>query len=105
LKDTAAVLGSSRWRTWWHVELPIISRAALVGGTYAFAISLGEFGATSFLARPDLPTLPVAIYRFLSLPGDLNYGQGLAMAVMLLFLCAICLSIIDRIPLSGKQEY
>jgi thiamine transport system permease protein len=105
LKDAAAVLGSSRWKTWWHVEVPIISRAALVGGTYAFAISLGEFGATSFLARPDMPTLPVAIYRFLSLPGDLNYGQALAMAVMLLLLCAICLSIIDRIPLPGKQDY
>ncbi len=103
LKDAAAVLGSSRWKIWWHVEVPIISRAALVGGTYAFAISLGEFGATSFLARPNMPTLPVAIYRFLSLPGDLNYGQALAMAVMLLILCAICLTIIDRIPLPGKQ--
>jgi len=105
LKDAAAVLGASRWKTWWQVEAPIISRASLVGGTFAFAISLGEFGATSFLARPDKPTLPVAIYRFLSLPGDQNYGQALAMAVILLVFCAICLSIINRIPLPGKQEY
>lgn len=105
LKSAAAVLGASPWKTWWNVELPIIGRAALVGGTYAFAISLGEFGATSFLARPDLPTLPVAIYRFLSLPGDQNYGQALAMAVLLLLLCLICLSIIDRIPVPGKQEF
>ena len=105
LKDAAAVLGASKWKVWWQVEAPIISRAALVGALYAFAISLGEFGATSFLARPDLPTMPVAIYRFLSLPGDLNYGQALAMATLLLILCVLSMALIERIPLPGKREY
>ena len=43
---------------------------------FAFAISLGEFGATVFLARPDRPTLPVAIFRFLGRPGAANFGQA-----------------------------
>jgi len=89
----------------WQVEVPIVSRAMLVGGIYAFAISLGEFGATSFLARADLPTLPVAIYRFLSQPGDLNYGQALAMATLLMLVCAVAISLIERIPLPGRMEY
>ena len=72
---------------------------------YAFAISLGEFGATSFLARPDLPTLPVAIYRFLSQPGETNYGQALAMATLLLILCSLAMALIERIPLAGNREY
>ena len=105
LKDAGSVLGASPWRVWWQVEAPIVSRAALVGGLYAFAISLGEFGATSFLARPDLPTLPVAIYRFLSQPGETNYGQALAMATLLLVLCSLAMALIERIPLAGSREY
>jgi len=45
---------------------------------FAFACSLGEFGATSFLVRDDRPTLPVVIYRLLGHPGHLNYGMSLA---------------------------
>ena len=105
LKDAAGVLGASPWRVWRHVEAPIISQAAVIGGLYAFAISLGEFGATSFLARPDLPTLPVAIYRYLSLPGETNYGQALAMASILMLLCILSMALIERIPLRGRQDY
>lgn len=89
LRQAAAVLGASPWRVWWEVDLPILARAVLVSATFAFTVSLGEFGATSFLARPDAPTIPVAIYRFLSQPGALNYGQALAMATLLMIVCGL----------------
>ena len=97
LKQAAAVLGASPLRAWLEVDLPIIARAALVGAIFSFTISLGEFGATSFLARPETPTLPVAIYRFLSQPGGLNYGQALAMATLLLLVCALGILAIERL--------
>jgi thiamine transport system permease protein len=97
LKQAAATLGASPWQVWFKVELPIASRAAAVAGLFAFTVSLGEFGATAFLSRPDIPTLPVAIYRFLSQPGSLNYGQALAMATILMVLCALVMLIIDHI--------
>jgi thiamine transport system permease protein len=99
LRQAAAVLGASPWRTWREVDLPIITRAALVGAIFSFTISLGEFGATTFLARPEYPTLPLAIYRFLSQPGALNYGQALAMATVLLFICAISIFILEKLTL------
>ena len=40
-----------------------------VAAGLAFAVALGEFGATVFVARADWPTLPVAIFRFLGRPG------------------------------------
>ena len=89
LRQAAAGLGASPWRVWWEVDRPILTRAALVSATFAFTISLGEFGATTFLARPDAPTLPVAIYRFLSQPGAMNYGQALAMATLLMIVCGL----------------
>lgn len=92
LRQAASVLGASPWRVWWEVDRPILTRAALVGAIFAFTISLGEFGATTFLVRPDAPTLPVAIYRFLSQPGALNYGQALAMATLLMAVCALAIA-------------
>jgi thiamine transport system permease protein len=96
LRQAAAVLGASPWRVWLEVDLPIMLRAVLVSAILSFTISLGEFGATSFLARPEYPTLPIAIYRFLSLPGALNYGQALAMATVLMVVCGISILVMDK---------
>jgi thiamine transport system permease protein len=97
LRQAAAVLGASPARVWWEVDRPILGRAALVSAIFAFTISLGEFGATTFLARPEMPTLPVAISRFLSLPGALNYGQALAMATVLMAVCALAILVMERV--------
>jgi thiamine transport system permease protein len=97
LRQSAAVLGASPWRTWLEVDLPVTARAALGAAVFAFTISLGEFGATSFLARPEYPTLPVAIYRFISLPGAMNYGQALAMSTLLMLVCTGAILIFEKL--------
>ncbi|HNT53607.1 MAG TPA: iron ABC transporter permease [Anaerolineaceae bacterium] len=97
LRQAAAVLGAPAWRVWLEVDLPIVARAAAASAVFAFTISLGEFGATTFLARPETPTLPVAVYRFLSQPGAMNYGQALAMATLLMLLCATAVLILERL--------
>ncbi len=91
------MLGAPAWRVWLEVDLPIIGRAVLASAIFSFTISLGEFGATSFLARPEVPTLPVAIFRFLSQPGALNYGQAMAMATILMLLCAGGILVSERL--------
>jgi thiamine transport system permease protein len=100
LRQAAAVLGASPFRVWREVDLPIVARAALVAATFSFTISLGEFGATSFLSRPEYPTLPVAIFRFLSQPGAMNYGQALAMATLLMLVCGVNIYVLERTRLS-----
>jgi thiamine transport system permease protein len=105
LRQAAAVLGASPWQVWREVDLPIVARAALVGAIFSFTISLGEFGATSFLARPEYPTLPVAIFRFLSQPGALNYGQALAMATLLMLVCALSILVLEHIRLPGGEGF
>ncbi|MDR1798951.1 MAG: ABC transporter permease subunit, partial [Bifidobacteriaceae bacterium] len=82
-RQAAQALGASPWRTFWAVDTPVLARPAAVGAAYAFAVSLGEFGATSFLVRPETTTLPVAIYRLLGRPGITNLGAALAGAVLL----------------------
>jgi len=96
LHQAAATLGASPARVWLEVDWPIIARSALVSAIFSFTISLGEFGATSFLSRPEVPTLPVAIYRFLSQPGALNYGQAMAMATFLMIVCLTGILLMEK---------
>ncbi|MBN1991193.1 MAG: iron ABC transporter permease [Anaerolineae bacterium] len=104
LREAAAVLGASPLRVWRQVDLPIAGRALLVGAVFAFTISMGEFGATVFIARPDTPTMPTAIFRFFSQPGPLNYGQALAMSALLMLVCVVGFVAIERFRV-GDGEF
>ena len=105
LREAAAMLGASPARVWREVDLPIASRALLIGAVFAFTISMGEFGATVFIARPDIPTLPVAIFRLLGQPGGLNYGQALAMSTLLMLVCAAGFMVIERFRIGESEEF
>ena len=101
IRQAAAVLGASPLRIWREVDLPLISRAVTVSALFSFTISLGEFGATSFLTRPEMPTIPIAIYRYLSQPGAANYGQAMAMATILMLVCALAVLLIEWLDSSA----
>lgn len=103
LRDAAAMLGATPARVWRRIDLPMISRAGLIGAGFAFAISLGEFGATSFLARPATPTLPVAIFRLLGRPG--TFAQALALATILMVLTALSMFVIERFRFGDVGEF
>ncbi|MFP1627731.1 ABC transporter permease [Streptomyces sp. 5K101] len=104
LREAAAVLGASPLRAWREVDLPLVSRALLVAAGFAFAVSLGEFGATVFIARPDQPTLPVAVARLLGRPGELNYGQAMALGTILMVVCAAALLLLERLRTDTTSE-
>ncbi len=97
LREAAAVLGARPLRVWAEVDLPIVGRALLVAAGFAFAIAVGEFGATVFVARAELPTMPVAIFRLLGRPGVANFGEAMAMSTLLAAITATAIVMIDRI--------
>lgn len=105
LRQAAATLGAPPSRVWWEIDVPLLGRAALVCAAFAFTISLGEFGATLLISRPDLPTMPVVIYRSLSRPGLLNLGQALAMSSILMLTTAVGLLAIERFRLNDGGEF
>jgi thiamine transport system permease protein len=98
-REAAAILGASPSRVRREIDLPVASRALAVAAGFAFAISLGEFGATVFIARPDRPTLPVAIFRFLGRPGEVNVAQAYALAVILMSLTVVSVLLVERLRL------
>jgi thiamine transport system permease protein len=81
-------------------------RPLLAAAGYAFAVSLGEFGATSFLARDEHPTLPVVIFRLIGHPGAMNYGMALAASVVLAAATAAVVLAVEglRLPTLGLLQ-
>lgn len=96
LRDAAAMLGANPLVTFVRVELPLLSGAFAVAAVLAFATSMGEFGATLLIARPEYPTIPVAIFRYLGQPGATNLGQALAMSTILMAVTALAFFAIER---------
>ncbi|MFY9331276.1 MAG: iron ABC transporter permease [Candidatus Nanopelagicales bacterium] len=96
LRDVAATLGASPFRAWVAVDGPLALRATAVSAGLACAVSLGEFGATAFLARADTPTVPVQIVRLLSRPGEANLGQAAALSVILIVVTAVIIGLAER---------
>ncbi|MBI5565139.1 MAG: iron ABC transporter permease [Chloroflexi bacterium] len=105
LREAASVMGANPWRVWREVDLPIIARALLIGGAFAFSVSMGEFGATAMISRADTPTLPYAIFRYLSQPGSANYGQAMAMSTLLMIVVSLSLIAIERFRFGDVGEF
>lgn len=103
LREVAATLGASPSHAWREVDVPLAGRAFAVAAGFAFAIALGEFGATVFVARAEQPTLPVAIFRFLARPGAENQGVAAALAVVLAGI-AVCAALAAERLADGRTE-
>lgn len=97
LRAAAASLGASPWRVWRSIDARLLRGPVALAAGFAFAIAMGEFGATVFVARPDRPTLPMAIARLLSRPGAENVGMGFAAAVVLALLTAAAMLATERL--------
>jgi thiamine transport system permease protein len=105
VRQAAAVLGASPRQVLRHIDLPIVGKALIVAATFAFTISLGEFGASSLISRPEFPTIPIVIYRFLSRPGGLNYGQALALSTILMGVAMAGMMAIERFRIADIGEF
>jgi thiamine transport system permease protein len=98
--DAAKVLGLSPGRALTAVALPLVLPAAVVATGFAFAVTIGEFGATVFLASPADPTLPVAISRLLARPGETTLAAAYAASTLLMFITVAVVALMDRVRLS-----
>jgi thiamine transport system permease protein len=105
LRQAAAVMGASPGQVIRHIDLPLVSRALVVAAMFAFTISLGEFGATAMIARPEYPTIPLEIYRLISQPGALNYGQAMAMSTILMLVSAAGMLAIEQFRIADVGEF
>lgn len=92
----AATLGATPWRAWWEIEVRRMLRPLGTAAGFAAAISLGEFGATSFLTRSGRDSVPVAIDHLLGRAGDVPRAQAFALATLLMLVTAAIVVAADR---------
>jgi len=82
LPKAARLLGDGRSEVLLNIRLPLLIPGLLTAAVLCFAISIGEMGATMMVAPPNLTTMPVALYRFIS--GGRDFGAASAYAVIML---------------------
>ncbi|MFZ9382774.1 MAG: ABC transporter permease [Ilumatobacteraceae bacterium] len=95
LRQASSVLGASPCQTWLNIDFKIIRRAAISAAAISATVSIGEFGASSFLARRGAETLPVMISRLLSRPGDSLQSQAFALATLLVMFSLAMIFVVD----------
>lgn len=100
----AASLGARPTRAFVTTYGAVLRVVMLASGALAGAVSLGEFGAASFLARTGSPTVPVQIVRLLSRPGEQSYGVAAALAVVLVLLTLAMVLVIDRLGVNRARS-
>lgn len=101
LTDTARTLGARPLKIIFQIEFPLLIPAFITAASFAFTISLGEFGASLVLSRPEYATLPVAIFDRFSKPGINNYSSALVLSVLLMIVTVSAILIIEY---SGKSK-
>lgn len=104
LVTVAATLGASTSRAFWTAYGPILRVVMVAAGGLAAAVSLGEFGAASFLARAGSPTVPVQIVRLLGRPGEQSFGVAAVLAVLLVTLTLTLVLTVDRLGHTWLRE-
>ena len=104
LREAAAQLGASPLQVLRYIDVPLLSGPLIAAAVFAFATSLGEFGASLLIARPEYPTMPLVISDLLGRPGASNYGQAMAMSTVLMGVTMVSVLVIERLG-RGKTTY
>lgn len=96
--EQAQLDGASSFQIWRFVESKIIRGVLFTALGFAAIISIGEFGASSFLANGSQATIPTLLYRLISRPGEQNYGMAMAVSAILIVLSALVVYLVSRVP-------
>lgn len=94
--EQAGIDGAGSFQIWRFVESGMIKGVLLTAVGYAAIISVGEFGASSFLAYGSEGTIPTLLFRLISRPGEQNYGMAMAVSAILIAFVWLVLTGLSR---------
>ena len=85
----ASVLdGAGRLKRISMIELPLIKKSVALATAFSAMVSIGEFGAASFLAFGSNETLPIVLFKLLGRPGEENLGMAMTVAAIYILISA-----------------
>lgn len=88
LLEASRLDGASRLKTATLIELPLIKKSVALSIAFSAMVSIGEFGAASFLAFGSNETLPIVLYKLLGRPGEENLGMAMTVAGIYILISA-----------------
>lgn len=94
-EEAAQTLGATRAQTFVHVVLPSVRGGLVAGTALTFTRSLGEFGATLFVAGGMIQTGPLYIY-YLS-DSKFDFQGATSVAILLMVLPFVLLLALNRL--------
>jgi len=94
--EQASLDGASSSQIWKYVESGMIKSVLLTAAGYAAIISVGEFGASSFLAYGSEGTIPTLLFRLIARPGEQNYGMAMAVSAILIVFVLLVMLLLSR---------
>ncbi len=97
---TAHILGANSNQAFLHVIVPLIKNQIFIAFSFAFALSLGEFGGVMMLQRSYV-TIPIAIYRFI---GARRLINGVNMGLILLILTFVFFFIMEKLAKNKESR-
>jgi thiamine transport system permease protein len=100
--EQASLDGASSWQIWRFVESGMIKGVLLTSLGYAAIISVGEFGASSFLVYGSEGTIPTLLFRLIARPGEQNYGMAMAVSAILIAFVWLVLSLLSSYSRSRR---
>jgi spermidine/putrescine transport system permease protein len=95
LKEASQDLYGSKWRTFWHVVLPLSLPGVMAGATFAFVLSMGDFIAPQLLGGND-SALMVSNLVWSLFGVAYNWPLGAAVSVVMLLLTLTLLRLSTR---------
>jgi len=104
LMSVAATLGAHPSRAFLTAYGPVLRVVILGSAALAGAVSLGEFGAATFLGRASSPTVPIQIVRLLGRPGEQSLGVAAALAVILVVMTLVLVLVVDRLGTGRMRQ-
>lgn len=103
LRQAAQTMGASTQQIWWHIYQPLLRPALAIAASFSFLISLGDFGAASFIATGEKATITTTLYRLISRPGGQNYDLALLLSLIFIVVVFAVLYLANRVG-SQKQQ-
>jgi putative spermidine/putrescine transport system permease protein len=94
LMEAASCMGSSRRQAFLRVYLPLSLPGVYSGSLLVFILGLGFYITPALLGSPRETTIPVYIQQQIQ---QLNWGEGTAMAVVLVAIVLALFAVYDRL--------
>ena len=88
LLEASRMDGANKIQTMRMIELPLLKKSFTLAITFSAMVSIGEFGAASFLAFGSNETLPIVMFKLLGRPGAENLGMAMTVAAIYILIAA-----------------